>query len=500
MTHLAHIADMVLNRPLLIMPEKLAVIAQILDGRIGIDASRLEIGLRSGIDFDALSQQPGASRFAGSRNDAGQGVLPYMRTPEGVAILTVTGSLVNRGAWVGASSGLTSYEGIKYQAARIAADPKVKSVILDLDSPGGEAIGAFETATAIRALDAKKPVVAVVNGMSCSAAYALASGARRIVSTPTGVSGSIGVVLLHADYSGALDKAGVKPTFIFAGAHKVDGNPCEPLSKAVKSSLQAEVDAFYDLFVATVAQGRKDLTADKIRKTEARAFIGADAKAAGLVDEIGTLEDVLSGKIFSSSYFAAVAPTAHSASGVGFPATFSAAAPSFGTLGPEASAQLQIKLDALLAEDAPAAGAAAPAAPVPALDSAATWRGVADKLNAELSGQKHHARLPVPNQKGAVSYSDLADVLNAEAAGRKHHVRLPVPNQPGAASWSDIADKLNAELARTKPALGDTAARKSAAALSIDQTAAPSQKGAVGWGSIANKLNAEHGVNPPHKG
>lgn len=305
MSILARIANEAVNRPLLIMPEKLAVIMSVLQGRIGLEAADPASFLAARSDPALLEAMrasartaPDASRFAGSRadkNDDGRTVdwLPYARTADGVAILTITGTLVNRGAWVGASSGLTSYEGVKYQAERIAADPKVKSVILDIESPGGAATGAFEAAAAIRALDAVKPVTAVINGMAASAAYAIASGARRIVSTPTGVSGSIGVVLLHMDYSGLLSKEGVKPTLIHAGAHKVDGNPYEALSKDVQSDLQAEVDRFYDLFVETVAIGRKTLDATKIRDTEARTFLGAEAKGLGLADDVGSFEDVL---------------------------------------------------------------------------------------------------------------------------------------------------------------------------------------------------------------
>lgn len=127
MTFLPHLADMVLNRPLLIMPEKAAVILEVLSGRIGVEASQIDSAGAGGFD---------ASRFIGSRDGGRQGALPYSRTSDGVAIVTVTGSLVNRGAWIGASSGLTSYEGLKHQLDQVAADDKVKRCILDIESPG----------------------------------------------------------------------------------------------------------------------------------------------------------------------------------------------------------------------------------------------------------------------------------------------------------------------------------------------------------------------------
>jgi signal peptide peptidase SppA len=195
---------------------------------------------------------------------------------------------------VGASSGLTSYEGISHQLKTAAADPAVQSIVLDLHSPGGEAVGAFEAAALVRQIAAQKRTIAVVNGMAASAAYAIASGANDIIVTETGVAGSIGVVMLHADFSRQLDREGVTPTLIHAGAHKVDGNPFEPLPDAVRTDLQAEVDAFYDSFLATVAKGRGSrLTAAAARKTEARTFIGKAAVAAGLADRVGTFETAL---------------------------------------------------------------------------------------------------------------------------------------------------------------------------------------------------------------
>lgn len=306
MTLLYRIAERALNRPLLIHPDKVPLILSVLEGRIPIgDTSELRAAAEDRIaalpeDAQAVmfGPAPGASRFVGENVDVdpatGRGTrLPYLRTREGVAIVSIIGTLINRGAWVGSNSGETSYEGLKFQIGAAVADQKVTSIILDIESPGGEAVGTFEVAQAVRDANAKKPVVAVVNGMAASAAYAIASGAGRIVTTPTAITGSIGVVLLHADYSRKLDKDGVKPTLIFAGAHKVDGNPFEPLPEGVREDMQREVNHFYDLFVSTVAAGRQGMSPAAIRGTEARVYIGADAVAIGLADATGTFEEVL---------------------------------------------------------------------------------------------------------------------------------------------------------------------------------------------------------------
>lgn len=290
---LVHIADRVLNRPLMILPEKLSLIASILDGRIGIDAAGL-VG-----DVPENLMQPGASRFVGefvlTDPSNPKSRKPYRTTAEGVAIITVMGSLVNRGAWIGSYSGMTSYEGLKHQISTAAADRDVTAILLDIDSPGGEAVGAFEVADVLRAAVEKKPIRVVANGMAASAAYAIASADPRIeiIVTPSSIVGSIGVVMLHADYSHRMHEAGVVPTLIFAGARKVDGNPYEKLTADVKAELKSEIDRFYTLFVESVAKGRSNLTPEAIRGTEARTFIGADAVAAGLADRVGSFEATL---------------------------------------------------------------------------------------------------------------------------------------------------------------------------------------------------------------
>jgi signal peptide peptidase SppA len=217
-----------------------------------------------------------------------------MRVENGVAILPIVGSLVNRGAWIGASSGLVSYEGIAAQLREAQADPDVQAILLDIDSPGGEATGMFAAAKLVSAVNKTKPVVAFVNDVAASAAYGIASAASEIIVSPTSMVGSIGVVLTHLDRSGELEDRGVKPTLIHAGAHKVDGHPFGPLSDAVRADLQAEVLKIYDQFVGLVAEGRTGrISADAIRATEARTYLGADAISQGLADRMASLEEVI---------------------------------------------------------------------------------------------------------------------------------------------------------------------------------------------------------------
>ena len=206
---------------------------------------------------------------------------------DGIAVIEVSGVLVHRGAWIGQSSGQTSYEGIAAQLAAAVADPAVRGIALEIDSFGGEVAGVFDLADAIRTARASKPVQAFVAEHAFSAGYALASQATSIILPRTGAVGSIGVVVMHADMSGQLSDAGVTVTLIHSGAHKVDGNPYAPLPNPVRARIQAEIDSLRTLFAETVAAGRgRRLTAAAALATEAECYRGAAAVAAGLADEV----------------------------------------------------------------------------------------------------------------------------------------------------------------------------------------------------------------------
>lgn len=295
MTQLARIATRLYNRPLLLLPSAAEVVASVLASRTGAEPMIDPIEFAAFVDreMQARGGGPEASRFAGRNNGPDGSFKPYYRLDEGVAVITVVGELVNRGAWVGANSGLVSFEAIQAQLRAAQRDGDVRAIIIDMQSPGGEAVGTMETAAVVREVAADKPVIGVVNGMAASAGYGSICGSTEIVTTATGLSGSIGVIMLHIDQSKRLEMTGVKPTLIFAGAHKADGNSFGPLPAEVAADLQAEVDAFYELFVECVASGRPGLTAEQIRATEARTFIGQAAVDAGLADRVGTFEGVL---------------------------------------------------------------------------------------------------------------------------------------------------------------------------------------------------------------
>jgi signal peptide peptidase SppA len=272
---LFRVADLVVGRPLLVHPSKAEVVMFALQNRLNLE--------------DAGRPEPEAAARFMARRERDKST----STIDGTAVVGVVGALSNRYSFENACAGILSYEQISMQIRAAMADPDVHSILLDLDSPGGEATGMFRLAQIVREARKSKRVVAFVDDMAASAGYGIASQADEIVVSPTSIVGSIGVVLVHLDRSEELEKRGVKPTLIHAGAHKVDGNPFGPLSDAVKADLQAEVMTFYEQFVATVAEGRPGLKPDAIKGTEARTFIGEAALAAGLADRIASIDEVL---------------------------------------------------------------------------------------------------------------------------------------------------------------------------------------------------------------
>lgn len=286
--HHAQIAQRAFNTPLMVDPAKALAFLSGLGPRItGQDITF------QGLEVDASDQAAASlpARASLFGNDLAQrhqqgGSQPFAMI-DGIAVIEITGTLVHRGAWIGQSSGLTSYEGIAAQMQAALGDPAVQGIALDIDSFGGEVAGAFDLADRIRAVRAQKPVQAFVAEHALSAGYVLASQADRIILPRTGAVGSIGVVALHTDMSGALDQKGIAVTLIHAGSHKIDANPYQPLPEAIHDQMQRELEVVRFLFAETVAAGRGDrLTQAAALATEAAVFRGADAIAAGLADEI----------------------------------------------------------------------------------------------------------------------------------------------------------------------------------------------------------------------
>ena len=264
---LPHLASRLYGTPLLVARSKLDIILAVLGDRIGWPEPKAALPIPS----------PRAMPDA----------------PAGIAVIPVYGTLVRRSLGLEAASGLTSYGELSAMLDAALSDPSVSGILLDVDSPGGEAGGVFELAQRIRAADAVKPVWAIASDSAFSAAYAIACAASRVYVTQTAGVGSIGVIAMHVDQTARDAQEGYRYTAITAGDQKNDFSPHEKLSSEAQSRLQAEVDRLYGIFVETVATMRH-LDARFVRSTQAGLYFGPEAVTAGLADAQGSFLELKS--------------------------------------------------------------------------------------------------------------------------------------------------------------------------------------------------------------
>ena len=233
-------------------------------------------------------------------------IKPY-KVENGTLSIPIKGVLLHDFAYQ-AWDWATGYTYIQKAWDRGMADPAVQRIALVINSGGGEVAGNFDLVDRMFA-SKKKPVCALVNESAYSAAFSIASVADNIILPRTGGVGSVGVVTSHVDMSKRMDENGIKVTFIFAGDHKVDGNPYEPLPDDVKNRMQARIDGLYDIFVSTVARNL-GIGEDAVRATQALTYSAEEAVSVGFAHEIRAFDEAMAS--FSGGRFQTIGEVAMS--------------------------------------------------------------------------------------------------------------------------------------------------------------------------------------------
>ncbi|MDR5756496.1 S49 family peptidase [Caballeronia sp. LZ035] len=205
----------------------------------------------------------------------------------GLDIISVSGILVSRSAHLNPCEPMTSYEGLRSSLNQAVGDPAVEHIILDIDSNGGSATGAFELANDIRTATKLKPITAIVNFSAFSGGYLIAAAASNVIVSQTSGLGSIGVIAKHLDASKRDEQQGIKVTSVFAGDRKNDLTPHEPLSDQSLQFLTEMVQTNYLQFVDAIANFR-GLTTKAVKDTQAGIFFGKEGVSAGLADTVET--------------------------------------------------------------------------------------------------------------------------------------------------------------------------------------------------------------------
>jgi len=449
-----HLADRLLNTPLLLHPQKLdAIIAGLGQRLLGVDGLHLDAA-----ELTARAVLP-AEMFTtrrGERSDRGY------RVVDGVAVISAMGGLVHRTKLAADSSLLIGYNDLAADLEDALAKADVHAIALVFDSPGGEVSGAFELAERIYAARGHKPMVAVADGMAASAAYLAASAADEVVVSATSYVGSIGVVMRHVDFSRALANDGITVSHIFAGEHKIDGNPYQPLPDAVRNALQADIEGLYQMFVQAVAKHR-GLDEQAVRDTRAGVYRGVAAVAARLADRIGTVDAVVAELAARRNHAVAAAvgislqPWETSMSHAS--ATAAAAAPA-------------APADATTTTSAATTAAAAPTAPATAsqadLDKARAEGAAAERARvAAITGHPNAAANP------GITQQCIATGLSAEQA------KGFLDAAPAAATTTASAQADN-QFAAAMAAMGNP--NVSGVEAAAPDSAATTAQAAAGWG------------------
>jgi signal peptide peptidase SppA len=273
-TRYAHLLSFVVDHPWAITPEMGSLIAHIV--------ARQAAGLKASED-----------EIAGSRVNREN--LPQPKQGGGYAVLPIQGVIAPRMNLLSNFSGGTTFEELGQQFEALMANKAVRTIVLDINSPGGSVAGATEFSRQILAGRTKKAVIAQVHPMAGSAAYWIASAASKIHASPSSMVGSIGVYAIHDDLTASLEKLGVKRKVLSAGEGKADGVEGTALSAAGEARRQSLIDDAYARFVGDVVKGRgKGVTADRVRNEwKAHVYSADQALALGLIDRICTLTDTI---------------------------------------------------------------------------------------------------------------------------------------------------------------------------------------------------------------
>jgi capsid assembly protease len=274
MTQFAQLASRIFNRPLAIRPERAEIAVAAIGERLGIvsiQGPSRRAGDWYGDDDELAPRQP----------------LPGYTNVGGIAVIPVHGTLVSRLGGMEPYCGMTGYNQVRGNLMLALADPMVRAVAFDVDSPGGEVDGCFDLVDAIHAARGQKPIWAICADHAYSAAYAIASAADRVTVPRTGGTGSVGVITMLVDMSAALKEAGLTVHFVTHGARKAEEGRAQyqGVKPELLGRIQAEIDAVGEIFVATVARNR-GADAGAIRALEAACLMGGDGVAAGLADDV----------------------------------------------------------------------------------------------------------------------------------------------------------------------------------------------------------------------
>lgn len=296
--YLPFVMQQLFNRPHALSIGTADMIVAALSGRLDIKALASEsetLDRRALEDLAAMGRRDADVRQAADKDRPGvaddwYGDAPYQLTESGVAIIPVKGVL--KRTWgVGPYSGATGYDGIMAQIIHAHDNPLVKAVWFDINSGGGAVDGMFDLTDSIYQMSARfggKPSYAMCADYAASAAYAIAASCDTVIVPRLGQVGSIGCVIMHAEYSKMLEEEGVNVSIIRSRDRKARGSEIEAIDQQMLEEFQEMVDEVDTVFTESVVRyrGENKITKNAIGEMDGRVYSGPRALATGLVDHV----------------------------------------------------------------------------------------------------------------------------------------------------------------------------------------------------------------------
>jgi len=400
----------------------------------------------------------------------------YRLTEDGIAVIAVEGVLLKGGDEWGYGLGTV---GLRRAVRQAAADPKVKGIMLLVDSPGGTVAGTAELAADVAAAARLKPLHAHIEDLGASAAYWIASQAGRLTATATSLVGSIGTYAVAWDLSRLAANAGIEVHVISTGMYKGAFAPGTRILPEHLKYVQKYTDALNEHFLAGVAAGR-GMAIEAVREiADGRIHLAAEAQALGLLDAVESQDQAMAalrkalGKEVRMS--APVTSEVHMSEPV---AVGEAPPPEIHAVAADlapASAAPSAAADPAARASAPVAEAAAPpSAPMPQSDRAAVEKQAHEETREELktfieafgpAGAAWFAAgktLAEAQGLHAAAVAAERDRLAAEVADLKARVAedrgspTPVsfsPSEPASGPKQDLVDKVGLNIARVAAGL-----------------------------------------------
>jgi protease-4 len=221
------------------------------------------------------------------------GMADGLRGPgDTVAVIKVHGVIVSGEAPGGfGGQGMAYARTIVDRVEKVAENPRVAAIVLDVNSPGGGVVASAQIHEAL--VESSKPVVVSMGDTAASGGYYISAGTDYIFARPATLTGSIGVIMSFINADELAEKLGVTQVVIKSGAFKDMGSWHRPLEEKERELLQAFVDEAYEQFVQVVVEGR-ELSEEHVRQyADGRIFSGGRAVEPGFVDATGDLEDAI---------------------------------------------------------------------------------------------------------------------------------------------------------------------------------------------------------------